>query len=177
MSTIHQPPIETVPDVPPTNHQRAFIIALVAVSAALVGVLIASFLMIGNANTAKNNANTQLHSTQSQLRATQASLAASNAKYAALNGAAVVGNWLGTDSSGWSGTMVINSDHTFSFNASDGSGSADGTWALVAPGKMLIVEPDNSNTGSILSYTLSADGHKLAYTDSNAPDITTTLNK
>lgn len=175
MSTIHQPPLETQPAAENPPAHRPLLIALVGVSAALVGVLIASFLMLGSAHSATNTAKSQLHTTQSQLHTSQGKLAASQTQYAALNGTSLAGTWTGTDTTGWAGTLQISPDHTFTFQASDGSGSATGTWSLVSPGRMLMVEPSNGNSGAIMTYTIS--GSMMTYTESDVAGVTTTLHK
>lgn len=91
----------------------------------------------------------------------------------------LIGTWTGHDSSGWSGTMVINSNHTFSFNGTVNgrSGSVSGTWAQVSGNEVLTVEPSNNDMGAVVHYTISNDGHTLTYTDSTAPGVVTTLTK
>lgn len=75
-------------------------------------------------------------------------------------GSDVVGTWTGTGNNGWTGTVTINADHSFTSNGVDNGSAIDqsGTWSIVTPGStMLWVEPSNNNQGWIVTYTISGN--------------------
>ena len=151
---------------------------LVVLLAAALGAVGAGVFMLGHAHGATGHAQaqysasqSQLHATQGQLSSTQGQLSASQAALSAQQGADVVGTWTGTDTSGWSGSVTINADHSFTMNGLNNGTvyNESGTWSIVTPGStMLWVEP-SSNDGWVVSYTISGN----TMTESTNSDRTT----
>lgn len=138
---------------------------LIVLLAAAIGALGAGTFLLGSAHGATGHvqaqygaSQSQLHATQGQLSSTQSQLSASQAALSARKGAAVVGTWTGTATSGWSGTVTINADHSFTSNGVENGTvyNASGTWSIVTPGTLLEVEP-SSNGGWVVSYTISGN--------------------
>ncbi len=189
MSDTITPPVELPQEEAPLirwsfpKPKSVVVIVLVALLAAAGGVAVAASILLGSAHGATGQAQaqfrasqSQLHATQGQLSTSQANLSASQAALSAQQGSAVVGTWTGTDTSGWSGTMTINADHSFTFNGVENGTveNSSGIWSVVTPGTLLIVEPSNSNLGDVFNYTIS--GNTITYTESDS-NATTTLTR
>ena len=155
-----QPPEEQPPEEAPLIHlafPKVTTIVLVVLLAAAIGVVVAGTFMLGHAHGATGYAQAQYRASQSQLHATQGQLSSTQGQgLSAQQGSDVVGTWTGTDTNGWTGTVTMNADHSFSSNGVENGTvyNASGTWSIVTPGTLLEVEP-SSNSGWVVSYTIS----------------------
>ena len=193
--TMITPPVEPLPEEEaPLIHwslpkpKSVVVIVLVALLAAVGGVAVAATIMLGSAHGATGYAQSQysasqsqLHATEGQLSTSQANLSASQAALSAQQGSTVVGTWTGTSTYGWSGSMTINADHSFTTNGvvNGTVENASGTWSIVTPGTLLLVDPSSTNMGDVVYYSIN--GNTMTYTESfSGPgysNVTTTLSK